>query len=316
MIRRFLVVILLGTSILSILLVAPFRMRENIAEGAWIGEWPNASLHNLEKYEAKTTRKMDIIHTFVNTNHNLSHFQAAIDYVHDYGSINLLTLEPIKKSGGGYNTVEIANGALDDYFHKMAYDLKNWQNGSEIWIRFMHEANGNWYSWGLGDHTENTNETYKSAYQRMVQIFRNEQAMNVKFIYNVNCENVGKGASFIGAYPGDDYVDMLSIDGYNWGESRKAGNWRTFGEVFGNSYHALKSISHKPILITELSSSENGGNKANWIKNAFQEIASNRYRQISAMIWFYENKEVDWRFDSSKLAEVSYQQEGRVLFNK
>ena len=68
-------------------------------------------------------------------------------------------------------TVDINDGMLDSYFTEMASNMKSWQNGSEIWIRFMHEMNGNWYSWGIGDSNINTNQTYINAYRRVVNIF-------------------------------------------------------------------------------------------------------------------------------------------------
>ena len=54
----------------------------------------------------------------------------------------------------------------------------------------------------------------------------------------------------------------------------------------------------KPMLIGEFASSEAGGDKGAWIRDAFQQIRE-RYTQIRAIVWFDINKETDWRINSS-----------------
>ena len=100
-------------------------------------------------------------------------------------------------------------------------------------------------------------------------------------------------------YPGDEYVDWLCMDGYNWGTSQSWSNWQTFDEVYAPTYASLQQISpNKPIIIGEFASSDKGGDKAAWVTDAFQKIGS-VYPQIRAAVWFNTNKETDWRMNSS-----------------
>lgn len=274
--------------------------------GAWLGAWPSSNEKNIEHFNQLAKRPSDIIHTFISISQDTSWWKGSIDYVKSQGATNLLTLEMKKSDGQDYSTVDINNGLLDAHFINLAKDLKSWQNGSEIWIRPLHEVNGNWYGWCIGDSQVNTNESYIQAFQRVVKIFRANEANNVKFIYNVNDQNVGKGASYMEAYPGDEYVDYVSMDGYNWGTSRAWSTWQGFREIFDEAYNALISGSKRPVIIAEYASTEMGGSKAAWITDMKNQIQSGAYPKLTAVIWFNENKETDWRIESATASLVAY----------
>jgi beta-mannanase len=92
-------------------------------------------------------------------------------------------------------------------------------------------------------------------------------------------------------YPGDEYVDWLCFDGYNFGASSFGqsfnSKWVSFDEIFKTSYAELQAISpDKPIIIGEFASTEEGGDKAAWITDAFTKIEKD-YPQIRAIIWFH-----------------------------
>ena len=47
-------------------------------------------------------------------------------------------------------------------------------------------------------------------------------------------------------------------------------------------------------MIAEMASTEVGGSKAAWIKDAFLKIKT-KYKRIKNVTWFNINKETDWR---------------------
>jgi mannan endo-1,4-beta-mannosidase len=49
-------------------------------------------------------------------------------------------------------------------------------------------------------------------------------------------------------------------------------------------------------------SAEIGGDKAVWITDAFQQLASSKYARVVGAYWFNMNKETDWRINSSAAA--------------
>lgn len=71
-----------------------------------------------------------------------------------------------------------------------------------------------------------------------------------------------KDPVFLGHYPGDAYVDIVAMDGYNWGITQSWGSTcQSFDQIYANCYKIMCQVD-KPILITEMSSTETGGNKA------------------------------------------------------
>lgn len=265
--------------------------------GAWVGTQPSES--EISQFQQLQQKHLDIVHQFISWSTNFDYVRPYADAVYKNGSILMITWEPWE-----YNTVDINNGRADSYITRMALDIKSY--GKEIWLRPLHEANGNWYPWAIGDSKKvNTNETYKAAFRHVVDIFRKNGVSNVKWVYNVNCSNVGDGTSFLDIYPGDNYVDYTSIDGYNWGTTQSWGSvWQTFDQIFLQAYTALKAIN-KPMIIAEWASTEVGGNKAKWITESFDTIRTS-YDKIFATVWFSQNKETDWRINSSESALQSY----------
>ena len=202
----------------------------------------------------------------------------------------------------GYNAQDLVDGKADTYIRDYAKGVKNY--GEEIWLRPLHEANGDWYDWGVGKAgAGNTDANVAEAFRHIVNIFREENVTNVKWVWTTNASNAGTGTTLTGNYPGDEYVDYISIDGYNWGKCQSWSSWQTFSQVFKKAYNALANID-KPLFIAEISSSELGGNKAEWITDMFEHFATD-FSRVFAVMWFSQSKEAnegDWALNTSQAA--------------
>lgn len=225
-----------------------------------------------------------------------------------------LTWEP------AVNLKDIIRGVYDNYILTYARDIKEWEG--EIRFRFAHEMiqdnvynNGKeFYPW------QDQPETYVKAYRHVYDIFKKVGASNAKFVWCPN--NFPVDVDIVKQYyPGNDYVDWLCMDGYNWGnQDGKPGwpEWQWFDDIFGNLYHTFvdhpEIFGEKPIMIGEFASCEAspnelpGQNKAEWIKNAFKRIASPEYKRIKAFYWFHIDKECDWRVNSSDSAKNAFKE--------
>src|SRR5204863_202833 len=73
------------------------------------------------------------------------------------------------------------------------------------------------------------------------KIFKEEGADNVIWVWTPNAAGFKDGRKYTGGnppapffYPGDDYVDWISADGYNWGVSKRdqGDRWRQALEIF------------------------------------------------------------------------------------
>lgn len=222
----------------------------------------------------------------------------------------------------------IIDGFYDDI-------LITWAEGMRavkvpVFLRFAHEMNGDWYAWsGVKNGGGQTNgygspeladgpERYVDTFRYVHDIFTQHGADNVLWVwcpsapFEVLEHALGAWNRAAAYYPGDDYVDWLGFDGYNWGSSAYGqqfnAQWQSFNQIFASSYAELHAINpDKPIIIGEFSSTEKGGDKAAWIAEAFQAIRED-FPQIRAMIWFHITKETDWRIDSSEVALQAYRQ--------
>jgi len=212
---------------------------------------------------------------------------------------------------------EIVKGTYDKYLTVYALDIKNW--GGEIRFRFAHEMiqdnvlNGKeFYRW------QDQPEDYVKAFRHVHDIFEKVGASNAKFVWCPN--NFPFDINIVKQYyPGTDYVDWLCMDGYNWGNNDGTPGWPEwlwFDDIFSNIYHTFVNhpeiFGDKPIMIGEFASCEAsahdlpGQNKAEWIKNAFERLASPDFEKIKAFHWFNINKECDWRIDSSASAKAAF----------
>lgn len=132
----------------------------------------------------------------------------------------------------------------------------------------------------------------------MVTIFRQEGGSNVRWVW---CANV----VFDGStppnqlYPGDEWVDWVAIDGYNWGNTQSWSSWQSLADLFVPTHDEIGRLIGKPLMISEVSSTEKGGNKANWISQGFLTDMAKRLPRVRAVVWFNENKEADGEVNSS-----------------
>ncbi len=206
-----------------------------------------------------------------------------------------------------YQLKNIIRGDYDGYIRKWAKDLKRF--GGPILLRPMHEMNGVWYPWG-GPVNSNKPEEFVVAWRHIYKIFDEEGAKNVTWVWSVNHKSVptNDGHTIDIYYPGDEYVDWTSISGFNWGTSSPWSKWHSFQEVYENTINEL-SAYNKPIIISEISTVEQGGDKALWIEDAFRDIKNN-YPKIKGIVWYNrtDSKQQDWRFETSPQSTKSFRQ--------
>jgi len=206
----------------------------------------------------------------------------------DAGRIPLVNWEP-----GGIDFGDIASGKLDANIKARAQGAKG--VGKKFFLDFAAEMNGD-EAW-----SHNDAPLYVSAYRHIHDLFAAAGATNVVWVWAPNVTDTnGRNDMTLSYYPGDDYVDWTGVDGYNWG----GGDWQTFEAVFKNIYPLL-AAKKKPIMIGEMASAEQGGDKAAWI-DAIIPTLKTRYPQFKALVWFDVDKENDWRIDSSAAALAAF----------
>lgn len=275
--------------------------------GAWVGgegTTPQPTQANVDAFETLQDRPLDLISVFALWQYNdWAWTKTYADIAANNGSTLVVTWMP-----NDYAVADINSGVYDSYITEFANGVKDF--GKEIWIRPFHEANGTWYTWAVGNSSgANTNATVAEAFRHVVTIFKNLNVTNVKWVWTTNNKNSTAATSYTGTYPGDDYVDYISIDGYNWGKSQSWASWQSFSSVFSASYKALANIN-KPLFIAEFSSSEIGGDKAQWITDMFSVLPT-QFPKIMGLMWFSQSKsstEADWALNTSDAAVTAWKE--------
>ena len=208
------------------------------------------------------------------------------------GAVPMISWEPWQKPTSGvhdpeqrrYSLKSIARGRHDALIRRWARSAGD--TGIPILLRPMHEMNGNWYPWSIATNG-NTPRDAVIAWRRVVRIFRAQGARNVKFVWAVNTLNglpAGAGHDLKSFYPGDRYVDWVSVTGFNWGDTFTWSRWNSFNQIFGGTYEALLKF-RKPIMISEVATVAAGGSARGWITAALMQLPRT-FPRVRAIVWF------------------------------
>ncbi len=293
-------------------------LQENhVMVGVWLGSWPTDTNPAIQGFEDKAGVPPDLVDVYLDWQTPFANVSHTLGHIASKGAVAILTWEP-----QGITTPAILAGTqrltlrdgrtlpIDDYIAEFAEGTCQSAStaGQPILVRVLHEMNGFWFAWGISwqdahGARPNTLDNYKHAWIKIHDAFTSRCGDSVRFIWAVNHFGVGPDTGFTQAYPGDAYVDFVGIDGYNWGTNAKWG-WQDFDTLFKPGYCALAGLTNKPILIDEISSSERGGDKAQWIRTMYSKI--DQYDRIRGFVWFDDEKyeveihgSMDWNLDST-----------------
>ncbi len=265
-------------------------------DGLWSG---NATQQNeITSFESRIGRKLAIVQHYYSWTNT---FPSGLEQWDIAGGRTPLV------SWAGVSLDAILSGSYDAMIRARADGMK--ALGAPVFLRWCWEMNGNWYPCdGTHNNTPGTTDgpaKFVAAWRHIHDLFAAQGATNVVWVWSPNNDNVPSVSwnHFTNYYPGDEYVDWVGIDGYNWGSTRSWSTWRSFSSLFSSVYSAY--AARKPIMIAETSSAEQGGNKADWITAARATIQS-QFPAIAAVMWFDVLKENDWRVDSSGGSFAAY----------
>jgi len=187
--------------------------------------------------------------------------------------------------------------------------------GRPVAIRPWAEMNGDWQAF---QPTARPTDGYPTGYQAfiaawrsVVTVFRAEGVRNVQWVFNPTTDTYAETTDVRNIWPGRAYVDVLGLDGYNWGTGGIF-TWRSFASIYQTQYNRLVALAPDlPLWICEIGcadplSSRNavtaptGQSKARWWYEA--SVATGRMPAVRAVVLFDVCKERDWRASSSTSA--------------
>lgn len=224
-------------------------------------------------------------------------------------AIPVVTWEPmsidVQKAEHTIPADSITSGKYDVYLQRFAQGSRKLEK--PFLIRFAHEMNLARYHWGgtPEEYGPESGARYKAMFRHVVSVFREQKADNVRWVFCPNHEPLPAEPwnQFASYYPGDDVVDVIGLDGYNWGTTQtRAANgwdsqWQSFEAIFAAPLEELRRVSSgKPAGVFETASASQGGNKETWVLEALDSAKS---LGLSALVWFEVNKEIDWRLQTN-----------------
>jgi beta-mannanase/chitodextrinase len=252
----------------------------------------------IDQFETDAGKKQSIIHWGQpwQMNGSMQSFQTqAYETVRLRGSIPMVNWNSWNLGVGvtdpNYTLAKVYTGTYDAYITRWAQDAKAW--GHPFFIRFNHEMNGSWYSWS---EQKNGNQPgdYVKAWRHVVDIFRSVGATNATWVWCVNITS-SQTTPLTALYPGDNYVDWTSMDGYN--KATGASSWLSSNQIFGlnpwsqqNTYQQLVNLApSKPIMVAETATTTTGGDAGAWINDALQTQIPVNFPRVKALVWFNWN---------------------------
>lgn len=301
------------------------RKVEAPAQGAYLGVFhPEVpfDMADLDAYEAKSGRRAAIIMWYQpwDVSGRYQFDKAACVAALRRGAVPMITWEPWDPGGDPnmlsnpakqpkYSLKKIIDGEFDGYIRTWARQIKSL--GGPVMLRPMHEMNGTWYPWS-GMANGNTAADYVEAWKHIHDIFAEEGAANVTWVWSINWEsrpNTAKNA-FRQYYPGDNYVDWTSISGFNWGTTIKGGTWMSFESIYDEPLRYLRSVG-KPIVISEMACASDGGDKQAWIRSAYRSMR--RHPEIKAVVYYDHDEkrprdQQDWSIPETGAVQRAYAQ--------
>jgi beta-mannanase/cell division septation protein DedD len=267
--------------------------------GAYVRNAP-WNMADLDAFNAVTGKAPAILHfgyPWKQSGQMKSFPTAVMNQIRQRGSIPLIGWGSWDASKGPeqpeFQLRDITEGHYDSYIREWAQQAKAWEH--PFFLKFNWEMDGRWqFPWSV-QLNGNTTGDFVPAWRHVHDIFEQEGATNVTWVWCPNHLNRNSVDPAL-VYPGDAYVDWTCIHGYNFGGS----NWRTFREIYsgydGNprdSYtYMLNLAPSKPIMIGEWASNEagdGGAAKAAWIRDALQVQLPRYYPQIRAVVWMNWN---------------------------
>jgi hypothetical protein len=213
------------------------------------------------------------------------------------------------------NLDQILSGQFDSCIRDRAHRLAAFQN--PIFVRMWWEMNLTWPMWSGYRNGANHTATQKfvSAWRYVVDMMRAEGATNVLWVWCPNAGDVPWDTDWnhwTSYYPGDNYVDWVAMDGYNWNSGYWG--WDQFSDMFtrtnfGGSHGSSvynDYVNRKPIMVAETASAEDPnipGRKGDWMKNIAGDVPM-KMPGLKALVYFNvhvsDPNTPDWRIWTSQ----------------
>jgi hypothetical protein len=201
------------------------------------------------------------------------------------GRVPLLSILPRSRSGVIVPWATIASGAVDSDIRRQATSLAALPGG--LILALHHEPE---IAVGYGASTD-----YVAAFRHYVSVFRSVGAGNVAFAWILTPYTFKTKTTADAWYPGDDVVDWIGADAYNFGGCRTGTSWTSMQSVAG-AFYQWGSAHGKPLVLPEYGSATDPNDparRAQWLRDTDATFQS--WPNLRAVSYFDSVGTCDWR---------------------
>ncbi|RTE52813.1 glycosyltransferase [Arenibacter aquaticus] len=218
-----------------------------------------------------------------------------LDSIYEQKSIPMLTWEPWLTNFDTATTKNkhvfslIKEGYFDYYLKDFALRLKRLER--PVFIRFAHEFDNPFYPWYSKE--EHANTQFKDAWRYVYEIFKQQQANNVIWVWNPwTPDNV---ATF---YPGKEYVDWIGVNILNYYHHNSSDTPTDFKDLYQPFHEEFKGLTETPVMISEFGClNHNREYQNNWFNKAYRDIKA-EFQEIRSLVYFNSNVDDNWPSNS------------------
>ncbi|NNC81683.1 MAG: hypothetical protein HKN94_16180 [Acidimicrobiales bacterium] len=217
-------------------------------------------------------------------------------WVRDGGRQLMVSVKPVRNDGSQVRWPSIASASAGSRLYNEIVDLARGAKrfGEPMIIGFHHEP----------EHKKNlsfgTSSDYRAAFRRITQIFDAQGVTNVSFAwimtswsFEVGDNNPTDRRRAHLWYPGDDVIDFISAQTYNWNNCRGGGNepWESLQSNIEPFMRFARQHPSKKLILGEWGSDEGSiGQKARWLDDVRALFKSGEYKdRFAAVLYFHDS---------------------------
>ena len=258
---------------------------------------------SVTEHETAIGRKADVLHNY----HlwNTAFPDAAESARIADGQKLLVSWIGNRQDGSRVSWASIAAGAEDAVIDAEARNIA--AAGVPVYVNFQNEPES---SIGLSGTAAEYAAAWRHIHDRFAAVGTTNAVWTLIFM-GVMSDN--KQAEVKALYPGDDYVDYIGWDPYNWGSCRGE-TWKSFSGTVKPFYDWLTAngMGNKPFLLGEYGTVEDPNNasaKADWFTGATNSLAAGEFPILKVVSYFDHPAppaSCDWRLETSQQSVDSY----------
>ncbi len=243
----------------------------------------------MEKFEAleRSVGKMDLalLYTEIYDEYDPYMVYGGLVNAWESGKVCEVTLQ-LDIDSDESDVYEVLRGEHDGFLRAYAADIA--RVGHPVLLRPFNEMNGEWCNYS-GYLTSRDPDVYIRLYKYVHKIFEDCGADNIIWVWNPNEKSYPDFVWNHEAlyYPGDEYVDVVGLSGYNTGTGIDGEIWRSFEEIYDGYYERMDRCYGKPMMITEFGCAAEGGDKLAWVRDMFRALPE-KYPKLRTAVWLHE----------------------------